>query len=248
MNNLNRPKGARLALHASVSPGRRGPVRDSSQPRDGSSKPRVPTDYIRHRRMASLTFKQNAAPKGSQLVTSGNYSLFQKYCRAARTEKPTPLISPRTSTMKSLMLTEIYTSKPMYKTAAGTTTHHQQVSNKLNTTTVIKPGQEFRRGSTGSRQFHKTQYCAASSRRRSRECISTPQSAKRNAEAGQLVQEGIEAVKRHELAAAIDCFNNAATMFPNNPEVYLNRGIAYLEDNAPGKAAKVKLSSQKCTL
>jgi len=258
---MNSNKIRASAVHAFSSHGHNSlsPHRQPSLPYDKPQKNPVSGNFIRHRRIGSLNFKPRNNLRVTQqqpIIQKLNYSniqspsntnnsaLIQKYCRAARTEKPTPLISPRMSTMKSLILTEIYSSKPLNLNKS--ISHHQQT---LGQTAVIKSGRlidEMRHGSTGcalTRQQQKMLSPSSTRARWAKEIVLTPHKenqAKKQEESKNFIQEGINSMQNQNFSRAIELFGQAISVAPkNNPEAYFRRGIALLDLNAAGNSIKV---------
>lgn len=201
-------------------------------PRDTHNK-----DFTYHRRVGSISFKTRAnvtAVNGTQNLSTThakNGGLKRYFHRRTRTDKHTPIVSPKMFTIKSLATSEIYSNKQLCKS----TSQHP----KLNSTTALKSGKpvlKARHGSIGSQLPAKLQNCSSTGTGSIRQRRNTLKFLKDTGDFRSTLQKGQENLRLRNFRLAVEHFTRAAEMNPSAPEPFFSRGVAFFELQATAKA------------
>ena len=192
-------------------------------------------EFNNHRRIGSISTKPPSnlnTIQNPNAVSSKNNGLAKNYYRGRiRTEKQTPTVSPKVATIKSLLLSEIYSARHL--------THRHS---KLNNTTLRSGhlASQERHGSIESQPRIKIQnmsFLIPASNRHKKNSINF--FSKRNSENYlDVLNKGLDNLKLKNFREAIDCFDKVINTSPNSPEAYFHRGIAFFESEANTKALK----------
>jgi len=180
-------------------------------------------DKPHHHRKGSLPFSSKTSVRSIQ--NPGNKS-FKKGSRKACKDNT---LSPKMSTMKSLVIKDIYGSKNLGKSMAYT-------SKLASTLRSNRPMKEVRHSSTGAQLRMKTQrksFIGATSVRHN-----LFKNKRHSENLSYSLHKGLEKLKNRKLEQAIECFDKSIAVMPNTPHAYFHRGIAYFESGITAKALK----------
>jgi len=206
------------------------PSRHLNAQRDTHSK-----EPIYHRRIGSITLKtrSNATINDSQNLITKNGGMKRSLHGRIKTEKHTPMVSPKIFNIKAMDTKEIYTSKLLCKS----TSQHP----KLNNITALKSGRSIiraRHGSIGSQLPIKIQNESFSGTTTIRQRRNTLKFLKDTDDFRNTMQRGLESLQHRNLKLAIEHFTRAIDLKENVPEAYFNRGVAYFEFEDMTKALR----------
>ena len=191
-------------------------------------------DKFSHHRMISLHLQPQIGMRTIQNSHKlKNYSLLKNFKGRMKTENHSSITSPKSPTMKSIVLTEIYSSKHLFR-------GNHNIS-KLDSLGTIK----------FSRLYKKPRHSSIEPKLRTNSIkkyiinkgiinpnihdVISNKNTKTN-EFQALLQKGINMLNRKNTSQAIKYLSDAINLFPNIPEPYFHRGIAYFEDNMTSKA------------